>query len=468
MLFEITYFGQNATDLGYLLHKNPKNLNRVQTSFGEVLVYYPEISDEKCTASLLLNVDPISLVRGKINSKNNSSTNFSLAQYVNDRPYVASSFLSTAISKTYGTALGGNCKHNQNLAQKKINLEAKISVIPARGGQDSLKELFEPLGYKVDVIHHPMIKKNFGEGHYYTLTIKKKTCLVDLLRHVYILIPVLNNNKHYWVGKDEVDKLLTKGKGWLEEHPNKEKIVSRYLKYRKNLTSTAMAELNQLLNSDNNLEITQNKQDELEIEKKINLHEIRLKKVVDVLCENNISSVVDLGCGEGKLLKLLLNKSNFKKILGMDVSYRCLEIAKKRLYFDTLPEKKKNRIELIQGSLMYRDERLNNFEAACVVEVIEHLDKSRLAAFERVVFEFAKPKLVVITTPNREYNVLFEELQAGEFRHKDHRFEWTRDEFKAWANNICDKYNYNVEFANVGSVDENHGAITQMGIFKKI
>jgi len=108
---------------------------------------------------------------------------------------------------------------------------------------------------------------------------------------------------------------------------------------------------------------------------------------------------------------------------------------------------------------------LSGFDAATVIEVIEHLDQARLAAFERVLFEFAKPKAIVMTTPNVEYNVKFETLPAGKMRHKDHRFEWTRLQFQSWAQAQADQYGYNVRFLPVGAEDELVGSPTQMAIF---
>jgi hypothetical protein len=116
---------------------------------------------------------------------------------------------------------------------------------------------------------------------------------------------------------------------------------------------------------------------------------------------------------------------------------------------------------------MYRDKRLEDFDAASVVEVIEHLDPPRLSAFERVLFEFAKPRTVVMTTPNSEYNVKWETLGAGKFRHPDHRFEWTRQEFQDWANGIDTQFGYTVRFLGVGPEDEQVGPPTQMVIFEK-
>jgi 3' terminal RNA ribose 2'-O-methyltransferase Hen1 len=148
--------------------------------------------------------------------------------------------------------------------------------------------------------------------------------------------------------------------------------------------------------------------------------------------------------------------------VGVDVSYRALEIAQERLHL-RLPSQQ--RIKLIQGSLTYRDRRLTGYDAATVVEVIEHLDPPRLAGFERVLFEFARPAAVVMTTPNVEYNVKFE-LPSG-MRHKDHRFEWTRQEFQSWSNQVAERFGYSVRFLPVGPEDPDVGAPMQMGAFTR-
>jgi 3' terminal RNA ribose 2'-O-methyltransferase Hen1 len=151
----------------------------------------------------------------------------------------------------------------------------------------------------------------------------------------------------------------------------------------------------------------------------------------------------------------------------MDVSYRALERAEERLNRDHLSPVQKSRFQLIQGSLTYRDDRLMGYDAATLVEVIEHLDLNRLAALERVLFEFAHPKLAIVTTPNIEYNIRFATLPAGQLRHRDHRFEWTRTEFQTWANQVAERFGYTVEFFPIGTDDPDVGAPTQMGVFSR-
>jgi 3' terminal RNA ribose 2'-O-methyltransferase Hen1 len=462
MLLTITTTYQPATDLGYLLHKHPSHVQSFSLSFGQGHVFYPEASVERCTAALLLDVDPVQLSRGQRGTT-------PLEPYVNDRPYVASSFLSVALSDVFGTALNGHCASRQALAETKIPLQAKLTVLPCRGGEGFLKRLFEPLGYNVMAEPHLLDEQypEWGKSVYYTVTLEATCRLSDLLTHLYVLVPVLDDDKHYWIGKDEIEKLLRRGKGWLETHPEREQIALRYLKHKRSLARAAIARLIIEDSPDQDtLEETADKEEE-NLEKPVSLHQQRLGAVMAVLRQVGAKRVLDLGCGEGKLLKLLLQDRSFEKIVGMDVSYRALETAQSRLDLDRLPPRQKERITLLHGALTYRDKRLEGYDAAAVVEVIEHLDLARLAAFERVLFEFARPAAVVITTPNSEYNVKFTDLPAGKFRHKDHRFEWTRAEFQAWASKIAERFGYAVRFLPVGPEDPLVGAPSQMGIFSR-
>jgi len=462
MLLTITTTYQPATDLGYLLHKHPSRAQSFSLSFGQAHVFYPEASIERCSAALLLDVDPVQLSRGQRGTT-------PLEPYVNDRPYVASSFLSVALSEVFGTALNGHCQSRQELAGTAIPLQARLTVLPCRGGESFLKRLFEPLGYSVTAEPHLLDEKypEWGRSSYYTVTFAATCRLSDLLTHLYVLVPVLDDDKHYWIGKDEIEKLLRRGKGWLETHPEQEQIAFRYLKHSRSLTRAAIARL--IIEDspgEDALEEDADKQEE-KLEQPVSLHQQRLGAVMAVLRQVGAKRVLDLGCGEGKLLKLLLQDRSIEKIVGMDVSYRALEIAQSRLNLDRLPERQKERITLLHGALTYRDKRLEGYDAAAVVEVIEHLDLARLAAFERVLFEFARPAAVVITTPNGEYNVKFTDLPVGKFRHKDHRFEWSRAEFQAWASKIAERFGYAVRFLPVGPEDPLVGAPSQMGIFSR-
>lgn len=466
MLLTITTTHQPANDLGYLLHKHPERFQSFDLSFGKAHVYYPEVNAERCSACLLLDVDAVGMVRSR-----NADQSFLLAQYVNDRPYAASSFMSVAIAQVFGSALQGRCKDRPELASTAIPLTARIDVLPVRGGERFLRGVFEPLGYEVEAVRSPLDERfpEWGESPYFAVTVRKTTTLAELLTHLYVLIPVFDNNKHYWVGDDEMEKLLAKGEGWLAQHPEKEEITRRYLKYQPSLFRLALARLVEEEEPAETDEGDQPKEKAEEVlEKPISLNEQRLGAVVASLRASGAKRVLDLGCGEGKLIRELLKDKQFDEVMGLDVSIRTLEVAQRRLKVDRLPTMQTNRLKLIHGSLMYRDKRLEGFDAAAVVEVIEHLDPPRLSAFERVLFEFARPKTVVLTTPNREFNVTWETLPAGKFRHPDHRFEWNRQEFQAWAHGIAERFGYVVRFLPVGPEHSDYGPPTQMGVFERI
>lgn len=466
MLLTVTTTHSPATDLGYLLHKNPARTQTEELSFGKAHVFYSEADSARCTVAVLLEVDPIGLVRGR---RGPAGEGGQLEQYVNDRPYCANSFMSVALGRLFTTALNGKSKERQELAETAIPLAAKLPVIAARGGEDLVRRLFEPLGYTVEVSRLPLDERfpEWGDSPYVSLEIAATVTLHTLLTHLYVLIPVLDNEKHYWVGEDEIEKLLKRGEGWLGQHPEKELIVARYLKRQRSLTRAALERLAEEALPENEAAASAGDEAEQKVERPLGLHEQRIGTVLSVLRGVGAKRVVDLGCGEGKLIRHLLSDAQFEHILGMDVSWRSIEIATDRLKLNQMGEKQRARVDLIQGSLMYRDKRLDGFDAAAVVEVIEHLDAPRLAAFERVLFEFARPAHVLITTPNVEYNSLFPTLPTGKLRHRDHRFEWTRAEFSNWAETVASRFGYSVRIQPVGPVDETLGAPTQMGVFTR-
>lgn len=425
MLLTLTTTHQPATDLGYLLHKHPDRFQSVDLSIGQAHIFYPESSPERCTAALLLDIDPVDLVRG---ARNLAGKGFALGQYVNDRPYVASSFLSVALSKAFSSAMNGTCKDRPELVDQPLPLRAKLAVLPApNGGEGLIRRLFEPLGYQIALQRHPLDEQfpAWGQSKYYTLALQHQLPLKDLLSHLYVLIPALDQDKHYFVNQQEVDKLMRKGEGWLDTHPEKELITQRYLLNLRSLTRQA---IDQLTEGEAQTEAEAPSE---AAQRQASLHQQRLEQVLAQLKASGAESVIDLGCGEGKLLRMLLRDKQFTRIVGMDISYQELVRAKERLHWDEMAPRQRARIELFQGALTYQDPRLTGFDAAALVEVIEHLDESRLEALSRVVFAIAQPRTVIITTPNAEYNAQFESLPAGQMRHADHRFEWDRSTFQA-------------------------------------
>lgn len=461
MLLTITNTRAPATDLGFLLHKNPARVHERRLAFGTATVFYPEASPERCTAALLLDIDPVGLVRRAHGAP-------ALEQYVNDRPYVASSFLSVAIADAFGSALGGRSRERPELVDERLPLAAHLPVVACRGGEGVVRRLFEPLGYTVFTTGYALDPTfpQWGASHYLTIGLEGEVRLRDLLTQLYVLLPVLDDDKHYWVSEPEVEKLLSKGEGWLASHPERELIVDRYLARQRPLARQALARLSE---NDPDPDASEEARDSEEeaIEAPLSLNEQRLGSVMAALRAAEATSVLDLGCGEGGLLQRLLDDAAFTRIVGLDVSHRSLEVAARRLRLDRLPERKRARIELLHGSLTYRDRRLGGFDAATLVEVIEHLDPERLAAFEWNVFGAARPGTVVVTTPNVEYNARFDSLPAGRFRHRDHRFEWTRDQFRGWAGTVVERHGYAVRFVPIGPEDAEVGSPTQMAVFSR-
>lgn len=567
MLLTITYRGSDTAKLGYLLYKNPNRPQCVELNYTNAYVFYPKVSDEETTVALLLDIDPVDLAKRR-SAKGGYS---GLFDYVNDRPYVSSSFMSTAIKKVFGTAATGRCDNYQELADSKLDLEASLTMLPCRGELQKLNEIFEPLGYEVSYeMFKPQGFEHFNSLEslesvvYVNLTIRAKVRLRDLIRHLFVLIPVFDKQKHYWVGDDEVKKLLDSSQDWLLQHPQRMYIINRYLHKKRSLINEAFKKLvnngfdefqieeefeddeflNEMLenvelksaelkkiageaksgetssgetssgetssgetssgekvanetdlserieensngatsnavtsngttpnvaasNETTSNAVTSNtvvQEQREKKKKKIRLNDQRLEAVVSTLRNHHVESVIDLGCGEGKLLKLLMKERPIKRIAGMDVSFSVLKRASNRLNLDRLNDRARERVNLFQSSLTYKDERFEHYDAACIVEVIEHLDLPRLKSLERVVFEYARPKVVIITTPNKEYNAVYA-MEEDSFRHADHRFEWTRAEFEKWAKEVADSFGYQVEFKPIGDVDENYGGATQMGVF---
>lgn len=447
-----------ASDLGFLLHKHPDRVHETEVGFGRAYILYPEASERRCEAALILDIDPIDLVRGR------GSSEGLLDQYVNDRPYAASSFLSVAMARALRTAMGGTSKERPELARQAIPLEALVTPLPARGGEKLVRDLFEPLGWMTEV--QPICGPGGEESRYVKLKLTGTARLSALLNQLYVLIPVLDDDKHYWVGEDEVNKLLARGEGWLAEHPARELIVQRYLIHRRSLAHLALARLAPETEEEEAAPESRAAPED-NLERPIRLNDARMSAIVEALRELGAKRIADLGCGEGKLLSRLARERWIEQAIGVDASVIALERASKRLRLNEAGGPPEGKIQLFHGALTYRDKRIAGLDAAALVEVIEHLDPDRLPALARVLFGEEKPKNVVVTTPNAEYNALFPNLAPGAFRHPDHRFEWTREQFRTWVKSIEDDYGYRAELRDIGEVDEVHGAPSQMAVFKR-
>jgi 2-polyprenyl-3-methyl-5-hydroxy-6-metoxy-1,4-benzoquinol methylase len=393
----------------------------------------------------------------------------------------------------------GRCDARPDLTTRPILLDVHVPALPCRGGAAMAERLFGPLGWSVDARPVPLDPElpAWGNSRYVELRLRGELRLADALHHLYVMLPVLDDAKHYWVGSDEVDKLVRAGEGWLGTHPDRELISRRYLAHRKRLTDSALEALDRLVESDGvavesspdepvaevgddlpagpaqsgppaNASSLQSPESESagEVDKPVSLAVQRRTAVVDLLRELGARRVADLGCGEGALVAQLLKDSSFTEVVATDVSARALTYAERRLHMDEMSDRKRERLRLFQSSVTYADARLAGLDAAVLMEVIEHVDPPRLPALAHAVFGAARPGNVVVTTPNSEHNVRFETLPAGAFRHPDHRFEWTRTQFQDWAASVCRTYGYDVSFRPVGPDDPEVGPPTQLALFR--
>jgi 3' terminal RNA ribose 2'-O-methyltransferase Hen1 len=482
MFLTITSTSDSPSDLGYLLHKHPSRAQSFEMTAGQAHVFYPESTSERCTAALLLEVDPIALVRNRGGRKARGGAGapadaFSLGQYVNDRPYAASSMLAVALGKVFRTAMTGRCDLRPELAASALPLELHVPALPSTGGAEQVRGLFEPLGWTVEATPVPLdpTVPAWGDSRYVDLRLTGIQLLSQALSHLYVLLPVLDDAKHYWVGDDEVDKLVRAGSGWLADHPERDLITRRYLAHQRDLVHSATDRLIELEDatpddaesgSEGGSEGSVN-EGSVDEPRRRPLAQLRRATVTSVLRDAGAARVADLGCGEGALLRDLLDDPTFTEVLGADVSPRALALAERRLHLERMPDTQRARLTLMQSSLTYRDDRIAGFDAIVLMEVIEHVDVTRLASVERSVFDHASPRTVVVTTPNAEHNVRYPDLAHGRHRHSDHRFEWTRAEFSAWAERVAAQYGYRVEYRPLGDDDPDVGSPTQLAVFTR-
>lgn len=468
MLFLSTTY-KPATDLGFLLHKNPARVHEFNLAFGKMVVAYPEATEERTTAAVLLQVDPVGLVRGS----------GSLDQYVNDRPYVASSHLSVALVDAFSTAMNGKSKDRPELVNTPIPLTIRIPVLPCRTGVERLERLFQPLGYHVSANPVPLDDQfpEWGSSPYLDVTLSGTVTVQNALRHVYILLPVLDARKHYYMDRGEVEKLLRHGEGWLKDHPERNWIVRAYLGRKPSMVRDA---LGQLAQAEEELALENNQVDEAYVApedagataqdaassqaRKVSLHDQRHQRLVEIITEWRPRSVLDVGCGEGKLLGKLIPIRGIDRLVGMDVAYYEVEKAIRRLRLEDAGPRMRERVQVFHGSLMYRDVRLRGFEVCVASEVIEHLDPPRLRTFEQVIFGDAQPEKVLITTPNRDYNAVWD---VAAMRHEDHRFEWNLEELKAWADRVAEEFGYKTSIEGLGEQHETYGFPSQLAVFTR-
>ena len=470
MLVTVTSTAPDASNLSHLLRKHPDRAQAFSLSVGIAHVFYPEVSADRCTVAMLLEVDPIGLVRDKHFRGVDEAT---LARYVNDRPYASSSMVAVALGQVFRTAMNGTSESFPELAASALPLEITVAAVPARG-RDTIglvTRLFEPLGWTVEetpIALDPEFPE-WGDSVYVDVFLRGDVRLGDALRHLYVLLPVLDDAQHYWVSDDEVGKLLRAGEGWLPDHPERELITRRYLAHQRSMVNEATerlaahARLNDIddVTSDDPAVPTEHP-------RPAPLAPQRADAVLTALRDVSAYTVADVGCGEGALLRRMMIDPAFTKILGTDVSAGALFKAERALNLREASDRLRERVQLLQSSVTYQDDRIGGLDAIVLMEVIEHVDLERLPALEASVFGAASPGAVVVTTPNSDYNALFESLPAGKYRHNDHRFEWSRAEFSAWAEGVAARNNYTVEYRTVGETDPALGSPTQLALFRKV
>lgn len=445
MQLTIRATGDNVKAISYLVSKNPENLYERNQKGHLVRMFYSKFADKELEMTVFVTPDPLELMQNKSNS-------FDITHYINDREFAVSSIFCSFIRSALGTALNGQPK--EEYAQwvgHEFPFVLELGPVASTLSDQQLKDLFEPMGYQVDIerpeIHYSFQLKESSTVR--TLTLTGYQTLQNSLRHLFVLIPVIDNYKHYFIDEKEIEKLERYGDGWLEEHPMREMIYRQALRFK---------EIYSLVESPN----TEEKPEEPV--RKVRLNEMRYEKIVETAKLLKPNSIVDFGSGEGKLAVQLGFINGVQEVLAVEPSQAATLKAVKRF------EKVKDRSSFIEpttlwGSLFYYDERLKGKDLIILCEVIEHIDAQRLPkAFDTILNLYA-PESLIITTPNQEYNEIYD--MEDHFRHDDHRFEWTRQEFQEWckARNHLDLYE--LEFSGIGEENLNQGFPTQMCVFKR-
>jgi 3' terminal RNA ribose 2'-O-methyltransferase Hen1 len=444
MQLTIKATGNNAEVISYLLAKNPNNLYERRNNGHFVRMFYNKFSHEEVEVTLFVTPDPIGLAR-------NSSETYDITSYINDREFVVSSIFCSFIRSSLGTALNGKPKEEYAAwVDHAFNIEFSFGPVASDLSDQQIIELFNPLGYEVKISYgeanYQMDIKNKSTARF--IVLKGLTTLQNGLRQLFVLIPVLDNYKHYYIDEKEIEKIERYGEGWLDTHPQRETIFRRALRFK---------ELYRSVEKD-----TGTNQKGKVLENKVRLNDLRYEKIVDCINNlNNKESIVDFGSGEGKLSVRLGFVKGVREILAVEPSeYATLKAIKR---FEELKDKE----DFIQptpimGSLFYYDERLKSKDIMVLCEVIEHIDEYRLPKIMATIFREYKPKTLIITTPNKEYNQVYD--MGKEYRHPDHRFEWTREEFHEWCIGQ-NPGNYELTFDGIGEEHQSFGFPTQLCLF---
>ena len=496
MYLTVKAAGPHAGMISHLLAKNPHNRYERNEKGARVRLIYSAFAEEKIEFTIFATPDPIDLVKGSPHS-------YDITQYINDREFVVSSLFCSYIRPALGTALNGKPKADYaDWVEHVFPLEVTFGPVASNLPDAVIESLFTALGYEAD------IERGAAE---YTFDLKSRSSvrnirvsgqatLQQMLRQLFILMPVLDDYKHYYIGTEEIDKLQRYGEGWLQDHPQQELIIKRALRfapliadYRKlagdnvqkaavnlldtNTTDTDANTLQQPGNEQITTGITASQQGEADTLSSsadvqetavppIRLNELRYQAIVDQVSSlPRRRSVVDFGAGEGKLSVRLAGIEGVEQVYAVEPSaYAGLRALER---FGKLEREGQQIVpRLVTGSLFYRDDQWAGQDVIILCEVIEHINEHRLPQVMATLLDEYHPETLIMTTPNREYNAVYE-MEEQEIRHTDHRFEWTRAE---WADHCQDWVSgrpYEVSLHGIGDISEIHGQPTQMAVFRR-
>ena len=453
MLLTLTTTHEPATDLGYLLHKHPDRTQVFETKHANVYAFYPDASPERCEFVLYADIDPVKLVRGEAGSSGGGV----LEDYVNDRPYTASSMFTTMVNEVLRSAIGGRCKERPELAETPIPLKVRFGPMRTDIGRERVERMFCELGY--DVTLHDAQGDN---PSYVMLELRSERHRVyEVLRHLYVLGTAIDGDRHSYIGEGEVESLVRRGEGWLPEHPDYKWITARFLKRKTSLAEKAVRRLG----GEHEAGDGRDGLPPPNLPERVSMQRTRLTTVARIIAELGGGRIADLGCGEGGLIMEIAHEPDVREVIGIDISLVTLARAGRRMR--KLAPEIGAKVKLVQSLLDCRDHRWKDVDIAACVETIEHIDLERLPRVERCVFGYARPRAVIITTPNREYNRNYEMVGTERLRHRDHRFEWTREEFTRWCSDTAGQYGYRYRIEMVGPVDDEVGTPTQLAVFQQ-
>ena len=455
VLLLLTTTRRPATDLGRLLALESGEVHEFAVPGGIATLHLPEVSAHRCTAAVFLEWHH----RGSDLGDDQAGAGGRAPVPA----HVTSDMLADAVSLVFRNALAGASGHRYpHLLRAALPLEIVIPQFPCQAGVHLAERLFGPLGWRVLVdpvlldARHP----EWGDTGHSALTLRGTISLADAVTHLSVLLPVLvNGNKGRLAPEGRIGRLLRPYCDWLTRHPERQLIMGSYQKRRgASLVRTTDA-------SPKAVEMAHAVRPTVVRE---GLAVERLEAVLAALARTSAERVIDLGCGTGVLLARIAQDSRYTEVVGVDDAAQALELARRRLQLELLPERQRSRIKLLQLSILRRDNRLIGFDAAILMEVIEHFDPFRLPALVINIFGHARPGTVIVTTPNLEHTLRYPGPTRSGLRHDDHRFEWSRQEFAAWVADASQRYGYVGRIQGVGTCDPQVGHPTQLAVFTRL